>query len=208
MTIVTLKESADAVFRIGLSDGSLFSFKCAYLPPSFQNGFALEPGQEISSDDENAYRFAASCYRTEKLALRLIARAEQNSRGLARKLEQRKQEPASVRAVLNHLMEIGILDDQRYAELWVRSRLARLLGTPRRLAAGLAARGIDRDTADQVLKTALDTDHELALLKTYLRKKKLAFDNDRGADYRSLRYHLKGEGFSGSVLERLLEEAE
>jgi regulatory protein len=208
LTVVTLKESAGAVFRIGLSDGSLFSFKSVYLPSSFQNGFAPEPGQEISSDDENAYRFAASCYRAEKLALRLIARAEQNSRGLARKLEQRKQEPAPVKAVLNCLMETGILDDKRYAELWVRSRLARLSGTPRRLAAGLAARGIDRDTAGQALKATLDRDHELALLKTYLRKKKLAFDDNRGAEYRSLKYHLKGEGFSGAVLECLLEEAE
>jgi regulatory protein len=206
VTILSVKEGAgssagDPVVRIGLSDGSLFSFKPVYADPVLG---PWNPGRELSAGEEGALRFAAACYRTEKLALRLTARAEQCGWGLARKLERRGQGGASVRAVLARLMDLGIVDDRRYAERWLRSRLGRGLGTPRRLEAGLRGRGIDRETAGAALRGALDFEGELALLEGYLARKRLVFD---GED-RSLKYRLKAEGFSTAALDRYREERE
>ena len=49
--------------------------------------------------------------RAEKAALRLIARAEQCSGGLARKLEKRGCTAASVSAVILQLCELDLLND-------------------------------------------------------------------------------------------------
>ncbi|MCL2128065.1 MAG: regulatory protein RecX, partial [Treponema sp.] len=98
MTIVSIKQDAGGELRrMELSDGSLFSFKTCYLPPVCEDESLCGPGAEgleISAAEEEGFRFASSCLRAEKAALRLIARAEQNVFGLARKLEKRGHDAA------------------------------------------------------------------------------------------------------------------
>ena len=151
----------------------------------------------------------------EKAALRLIARAEQCSAGLARKLEKRKHDPAVIREVISKLSELKLLDDSRFARLWLQSRL-RFARSPRRLHASLCARGIDRDEAESALKEALDAETEKVLLARFVNKSARKLRNMRrkpgGSEYnsedvtRSLKFLLKGEGFSSAAIEEYLEE--
>jgi regulatory protein len=229
MTIVSLKTEADGEIRkIELSDGSFFSFKPCYLPPVFIVDESLYTpsmgeGREITSHDEDAFRFAAACLRAEKSALRLIAHAEQNSFGLSRKLEKRRFETAYIRQVVSRLEELGLLDDRRYVQLWLEARISRRADSPRRLLFFLRARGIERDDAESGLNTALTPDAEWSLLLRYVKKlekskrfKKnivspknicLSAGEDGFAnDARSLKFHLKAEGFSPQAIERFVTE--
>ena len=190
--------------RIELSDGSLFSFKTCYMPPVF-----LAEEKEISAEEEAGLRFASACLRAEKAALRLIARAEQCRFGLVRKLERRGHEPACVNAVLSHLAGLELVDDQRFARLWLESKL-RLARSPRQLLVSLRGRGIDQDDAQTALKTVLDAETEWALLKRFMvkhkRVRKFACRCEGEAGTRSLKYLLRSEGFSGPVIQRHFEE--
>lgn len=206
MTVVSIKttgpEAGPLISRIGLSDGSLFSFNHRYLPPFWRDGALLLPGEDVAGDEVEALRFAAACFRAERAALRLIARAEQTGAGLARKLEHRGHNEACIRAVISHLEEREIVSDRRYALLWLQSRLVRDSRSPLHLLKALSGRGIDRDTARAALKSVLDFEHELALLKRYLTKKRFSGD---GKD-RFLKQRLKYEGFSPPVLQWFWEE--
>jgi regulatory protein len=205
MTVVSVKSGADPeTVRIELSSGSLFSFKTVYIPASYQNESLYTPGKELSPGEEGAVFFAAACYRTERIALRLVARAEQTAFNLARKLERRGHSPSSVRAVLSRLQKLEIVNDRRYAELWIRSRLARRAESPRSLTTALRSRGIDKEDVRTALKSALNSENEWILLQRYLVKNRLS---PNGRDP-SLKYRLKSEGFSGPVLDRYWEEQE
>jgi regulatory protein len=208
MTIISIKhESAEGLRRVELSDGSLFSFKTCYLHPDFIDNLR-EPntanGIEISEIEEEGLRFASACLRAEKAALRLIARAEQSTLGLRRKLEKRGHDPACARHAISRLCELGLLDDRRYARLWLDARISRQRTSPRRLLIALSARGIDRDDTAFALKAALDDETEFLLLKRYVeklqRKKKINSD-----DGRSLKHLLKGEGFSSLAIQRFFD---
>jgi regulatory protein len=140
----------------------------------------------------------------ERDALRLITRAEQCSAGLIRKLKKRGHEAAYIDAVVSRLMEQNLVNDLRFAQLWLVSRL-RQPRSPRRLLVGLYGRGIDRDDAETALKNALDDETELALLKRYVKKhsKKIV----RGRDGTlSLKFLLKSEGFSPQTIERFFDD--
>ncbi|MDR2029237.1 MAG: recombination regulator RecX [Treponema sp.] len=222
MTVVSIKttgpEAGPLISRIGLSDGSLFSFNHTYLPPFWQGGAFFLPGKELLGDELEAVRFAAACFRTERAALRLVARAEQTRAGLARKLEHRGHTPSCIRVVISHLADLEVVSDQRYAGLWLQSRLARGAHSPLQLLNALSNRGIDRDTARAALKSALDFEHELALLGRYLTKsvtksvaksvtKSAATGRFSGAGKDSfLKQRLKHEGFSPSVVQWFWEE--
>ncbi|MDR1836359.1 MAG: recombination regulator RecX [Treponema sp.] len=223
MTIVSLKtENADGLFtkgdhfnknelsRIELSDGSLFSFKICYLPPEFLNSHLANQneaeGKEISAAEEAAYRYASACLRAEKASLRLIARAEQCSAGLSRKLQKRGHEAACINAVISRLSELKLIDDLRFARLWLESRL-HLTRSPRRLSAGLCVRGIDRGDAGAALKAVLDEEAELTLLTRFVKKyaRKNCRRSEGGDVTCSLKYLLKSEGFSPPAIERFMD---
>jgi regulatory protein len=161
----------------------------------------VEEGSEISAEEEAGFRFASACLRAEKAALRLIARAEQTSFGLTRKLVKRGYEAACVSAVLSRLIELELVDDGRFARLWLESRL-RLARSPRRLLSALAGRGISHEAAEDALKTVFDEETELALLSRFVKK------YSRKMEGRSLKYLLKSEGFSPQVIQQYLEDSD
>jgi regulatory protein len=180
----------------------LFSFKLPYLPAELRGEGFFSPGRELSSAEEDACRFAAACYRTERAALRLVARAEQTCRGMARKLELRGFTAPCIAAVVSYLAGMEILNDERYATLWLRSRLARSAEGPRKLLAGLRRRGISSGAAWGALQAVLDFEAESALLKRYLKKNRPPAPKQDAFFKKRLKY----EGFSPEVIEAVWEE--
>jgi regulatory protein len=206
MIVVSVKTGAETELkRVELSDGSFFLLRDCYLSGCASDAGCFAGGEEISAAGEEALRFAAACFRAERAALRLVARAEQTVRGLSRKLERRGFDTACVDAVIRRLGDIGAVDDRRFACLWIEARLARRKESPRRLLAGLRGRGIGRDDAETAVKSALDFQNESALLRGYIEKFHLAPGPEGGA---SLKHRLKSEGFSSAVIQDCWEERE
>ena len=204
MTIVSLKtenSSENRAVKAEFSDGSSLLITRDYLGDDFSSAL-METGRELSSGEEEAFRFAAVCYRAENAALRLIARAEQNSLALTAKLERRGFDAAVAKTVISRLLDRNLLNDSRYAERWIRSRLfSRQAKSPRWLRISLGKRGIDRHSSQKALEDALDSETEYALLLKYLEKTGLPRNKNPG----SFRSQLKYEGFSPEVLDRYLE---
>ena len=214
MTIVSLqpeKSGREGTFRVEFSNGSSFLFVSDYLPEGFDPVFLRKSEQfygeepasrELAAGDEEAFCFAAACYRAEKAALRLIARAEQNSPGLTVKLERRGYDTAVAKAVVSGLLDRNLLDDRRYAELWIRSRLStKKVLSPRRLLVSLAKRGIYRASSLEAMKTVLDEETEFILLLQYVEKVKPQISKKAI----SIKNQLKNEGFSLIVIDRYLD---
>jgi regulatory protein len=200
-----LVESTEAgsgvnTIRVCLAGFSPVEIGFAYLPPEYTGAF-LCPGAVLGPEAEAAVRHAADCLSAEKAALRLIARAEQYAAGLCRKLERRKHSPAAVHAVLARLLELDLVNDLRYAELWLKSRVGRGKKGPRTLETALRAKGIDRETAGSALKTALAGGAEAGLLERCAEagRKKPGLDLD-------IRFFLRSEGFSSAAIEAYLEK--
>ena len=185
------------------------TLRLCYLPPVFiDKDFisTLGEGRELSSEETDGFRFAGNCLRAEKAALRLITRAEQNLRGLSRKLQKRGHEPACIQPVLSRLADLGLLDDQRFVRLWLESRLSGRTDSPRRLLSSLRARGIERADAESGLRAALDLDTEWELLLRYVNKLKKSRSFRKNFDKtgagRSLKFILKSEGFSPQAIQK------
>ena len=133
----------------------------------------------------------------EKTALRLIARAEQCTNGLRRKLEKR-YETACINTVIERLTALNLLDDSRFSRLWLESHL-HLPRSPRRFLVALCNRGINHDDAETALKDVLDDETEYSLLLRFAKK------YARKTNDHDLKFFLKNEGFSTAVIKRYLE---
>ncbi len=86
-------------------------------------------------------------------ALRLLARREHTRRELLDKLAQRGFAEAQASPVLDALAEEGLLDESRFAEAFVRSRIQRGQG-PLRIEQEMRRRGLPGALADEALAAA------------------------------------------------------
>ncbi|MDR3130176.1 MAG: RecX family transcriptional regulator [Treponema sp.] len=186
----------------------MFSFKAAYLSSEYDVEQICIPERELSQAELEALNFASACYRTEQAALRLTARAEQYNFGLIRKLESRGHSASCVLAVVGVLSFEDIINDSRYASLWIQSHLARQSGvSPRALAESLRRRGLSRSAVQGALSSVLDEETEAALLRSYLEKnRRRPVSRFRAAEEGSLRQLLRYEGFSPDLIDRFREE--
>jgi len=203
VTLVSLKAAPSrevGVFEAEFPDGSRLLFSNEYLSEDLRE--SIEGGRELSGQEEEALRFAASCFLAEKGALRLIARAEQSSLGLAAKLERRGHDASVIKAVVSRLLERDLLNDERFAELWVHSRLSYgKAKSPLSLRVSLGKKGIDRHLSVKAIAGLLDPETEHALLLNYLEKAGLS----DGRNDNFLKTRLKNEGFSCEVLDRYFD---
>lgn len=137
-----------------------------------------------------------------KDALRLVARAEQCSSGLSLKLQKKGYSRVEVCSAIDALVKTGMLDDLRYARLWVASRIKRKADSPRELLYALRGKGISRDTAVTALKETLTADVQLELLRRFVEKNGL----NESADDEAGRKRLCFDGFSAEVLDSFFDE--
>ncbi|MDR0447872.1 MAG: RecX family transcriptional regulator [Treponema sp.] len=135
--------------------------------------------------------------------MNLIARAEQCSRGLKCKLEKKKIHPDVIQSVLDHMIELDLVNDRRFAELWLKGKINNGTRGPYMLMLLLRARGIDQNTAKAALATALTQETEKDLLQRNLEKK--AFKNSTNPKT-AIRLFLKKQGFSADVINQYFEE--
>ena len=159
----------------------------------------------VSQNEEEALRFAADCNRAECIGMRLIARAEQTQTGLSYKLSRRGFSTACVNAVILKFIETDLVNDARYAERWLKSRVLGINGKapcPRLLYAALVNRGINRDVIKSVFNSVLDEDTEFILLQRFLDKN----TKKKMPENYSLKGFLRYEGFSTPVINRYFEE--
>jgi regulatory protein len=212
MQVISVKTGTSSLMRIGLSDGSLFSFNAVYLPPDFPLDDRAVPGAEISAEEAALLRFAAGCYRAERAALALVARAEQTRTGLKGKLERKGIDAAYTAAALDYLEKIDIISDGRFAELWLESKLRRTRGhtgagrggklCPRKLLASLLGRSVPPGIARKAIACALDPETERSLLSFYIAGNFPNFD----AGDPQIKRRLKAAGFSSAAIRAYWED--
>jgi regulatory protein len=151
------------------------------------------------SKPDTAERDAPACTRA---ALAFLARREHSRRELARKLAARGFPADVVGPVLDDLERSGSLADARFADNFVRSRIARGQG-PQRIRAELAQRGVTNAGAGDGLAAA-DVDW-LATIRAVRAKR---FGPELPRDYseraRQARF-LQYRGFDSAQIRAALE---
>jgi regulatory protein len=99
---------------------------------------------------------------TRAIAYRYLGRREYGCRELALKLERRGVDSSTAASVVQELDSEGLVSDIRFAEVFVRSKVARHFG-PLKIRAQLRQRGIDESVIDPALEEYRENWPESAL---------------------------------------------
>lgn len=131
-----------------------------------------------TADDKRDEQARALCLRL--LTVRARTRAE-----LQERLAKRGYPDDVSAAVLDRLTQVGLIDDEDFAEQWVRSRHVNAGKGKRALAAELRTKGVGNEAIDAALAD-IDADAERTraeqLVRDRLRREKLGDPGDRDAE--------------------------
>ena len=180
----------------------------ASLPLEALEPLSLQLGAELAPAVLSRLRELADVEAAERAALRALARRAHARQDLQRRLVKKQHPPAAVEAALERLTIRGLLDDHRFAEQYAALRATRGKG-PARLLRDLQAQGVERRTAEDAVRRALEEEgidpalearavaakraRQLAGLPVPVRKRRLlAF--------------LVRRGYAGMQLKKLVEE--
>ena len=108
-------------------------------------------------------------------ALNLLAARPYASRTLHRKLIQKKYSAADADDVIRRLLDNGLLNDERFAEQYARSKILSTGASKRRLTQDLYRKGIKGDVATNAIANVIDQDEiDPAVVIERVATKKLA----------------------------------
>ncbi|KAB7744909.1 regulatory protein RecX [Nostocoides sp. F2B08] len=118
------------------------------------------PGNSSPSPDRQDDRDADPYAVARAIVLRQLTMSPKSRHQLREKLRQRDCPDDVAEAVLDRLTEVGLVDDAKYAETLVRSKQVTRGLSKRALAHELRTKGVDRDTAGDILDQVSDTEEE------------------------------------------------
>lgn len=137
-------------------------------------------------------------------ALGIITRRDHSCSEMEQKLERKFPGSEHIQSCITWLKELSYLDDQHFAEMFVRSRLSRRRG-PNRIKLEMQQKGLSGQIGEQALADAKVDWYELAVESHDSRFKTPPLDrNDNAKRYR----YLQAQGFLTDHIQYALQQVE
>jgi regulatory protein len=145
-------------------------------------------------------------------ALRLLAYRWNSEAELRRKLASKRFERAVVDATMTRLRDEKWLDDERFAEAFVRTEATKRHGRGR-IKGALRAAGVDSDSADRAIRANLDPEKEMEGLKAACEKRMRVLARKLGPDFletsegrNKLTSWLLNQGYDAALVQSAIKE--
>lgn len=162
-----------------------------------------DPEQDLQGRDDEPDPYDVA----RQIVLRQLAMAPRSRQQLLDKLRQRNCPDEVAEAVLDRMTEVGLVDDEAYAAMLVRSKQAGRGLATRALARELRTKGIDPETAEATLAD-IDPEAERERARALVDKKLRTMHGlDPNVQTRRLAGMLARKGYPSSMAFAVIREA-
>ncbi|MDF8265283.1 regulatory protein RecX [Luteipulveratus sp. YIM 133296] len=161
-----------------------------------------DPGRAAAQDVEpDAHEVARA------IVLRQLTMAPRSRQQLADKLRQKGCDEQVAHEVLDRMEEVGLVDDEAYAQLVVRSQQSGRGLARRALRQELRRKGVDDDVAGATLEQIGDEEEKERARELVAKKLRSMHGLDAAVQTRRLAGMLARKGYSSSVSWQVIREA-
>ncbi len=168
----------------------------------------LHKGQELTQGDWDQLERAERGSKAWNAALRLLAIRPRSEHELRDRLRRKEFEPEHIDTTITRLRELELIDDAHFAELWISNRQKLRPRGAQALRQELRAKGIDRDTVDEVVTNAVDAHDERAACEQVARQalRRYADAPDKATFLRKLGGLLQRRGFRFDTIKPIVDQ--
>lgn len=163
-------------------------------------GDPAAPVAEPLTDEERAEET-----RAKNICLRLLADSARPRAGLAQKLTQRGISPAAIERVLDRFTEVGLIDDQAYAQAYVRSKHQERSLSRWALRSELRRKGLDDEVVEIAAEAVDPATEEITATRLIQRRAAAALGAGPEAARRRLLALLDRRGYPAELSIRVVD---
>ncbi len=175
-------------------DGSSF-----FIPKAVSESYGLATGQELTEEEYLSLEEESVRVTVKAKALDLLAMRDHSIQEMRMKLLQREYPEPIIAETIDYLIGKRYLDDARFAEIWIRSRLRKKPESRKMLLAGLMQKGVDSSLAQEALDAA-------ELDESQITKEAVGRYYKRGDTPEKLMQRLARKGFSYGPVKHWVDE--
>lgn len=169
--------------------------------------YGLRRNDEISGEMLSGIQEAQSYQDAYLVAMRLLNYRMRTERELSQRLQKKTFDTKTIKRVIAKLIEIGMIDDSRFAEAFVAGKVALKPIGKRELQRKLRERGVSNEASQKVLSTIGDDETQAALA---MRAAELKMPSLRRYDTKKrqekLIAFLARRGFDWDVIKRVVRK--
>lgn len=160
----------------------------------------LKIGFEISEDQLDKLKGESEYGKAYARALELILSRPRSEKEMKDYAWRKKWDEELSDRVLGKLRDKGYLDDEKFAQFWLRARTGGKPRSKRKISAELAQKGVKREIVDKVL-TGYDDESEMSALQKLVDKKRRKY-----TDEQKFMAYLAGQGFSYDMIKQAISK--
>jgi len=165
----------------------------------------IKPGRELSDRDIENCLMESGYSKAREKAFDILSRKPITKKDLGDKLSQKGFDEAIVCEVINELSDLGYLDDEEYARLYLESCRSKLWGD-KKIRYEMHQRGIGDDIVTKVLEEWGDEDETDEIVGTIIAKYAACDLTDIKTRAKVTRY-LASRGFDFSLINTCINKA-
>lgn len=171
--------------------------------PAARRGRGRDPDPDAARDDGPDADPASTA---RAICVRLLTAGPRTRAQLADALAARDVPPEVAAEVLDRYGDVGLIDDQAFAAMWVSSRQVGRGLARRALAHELRHRGVDDATVAEAVDRVSDADEAAAARELVRRRLPSLARYDRATKVRRLVGLLQRKGYSGGLAYKVVRE--
>ncbi|PSQ97855.1 MAG: recombinase RecX [Bacteroidetes bacterium SW_9_63_38] len=170
----------------------------------------LRTGMTLSPEKQRAVEHDEQYVEAKQTALNYLAHKPRTEEEVRRKLRKTEASSSVIEDVVERLHELSYLDDEAYAEDYVRNRFASKKYGPVRIRRELVERGVDRRVADDAVAALFADEDPVAAAREHAEKRwgRLSKEEDPRRRRQKLYRYLRRRGFRSDTINPILDDLE
>lgn len=172
--------------------------------------YELRVGQTLTPEEQQEIEREDKYVRAKQRALDYLAHKPRTEEEVRRKLRRQDLPTPVIDDVVARLYELSYLDDEGYAQDYVRNRFSSKKYGPVRIRRELVERGIDRHIAEDAVTDFFSDEDPKAAAREHAEKRwpRLSDEDDPRRRKQKLYRYLRRRGFTSDTITPLLDELE
>lgn len=164
----------------------------------------LKVGKLVDEKDFKKITSQDELNNAQAYALMLLGYRERSLQEIRMKMGRRGYEEKLIEKVVKYLKDRNLINDKRFARLWVESRIKKGYGSWR-IKFELEQKGVNREATDEIMKALYSGTDEVQVALDLVRKKRWLLKKDQKL-IRRISNLLRQRGFSFEIISNVMEK--
>ena len=159
--------------------------------------YNLYKGKEVNKEELNAILDEEEKFKAKDYAYNLISYRMRTEKEITERMERKGYNPRIIEEVVENLKGLGLVNDEKFAEMWVKERMETNPHSNFIFIQELLKKGVEEEIAKRVVDKLVGVEERSKMLKKLVEKAERKYKNaDREKRKRLILSYLSRRGFS------------